>query len=146
MVTRLDVIREARALIGTPFRHAQRVPGEGVDCIGCIVLPGQAAGLPVVDRTDYGPRPNPRQLLRHIPPSFERIEIGTEQPGDVLLFWFLGPKIPQHAGLVVDRPQAPRGLGLLHAYQDIGRVQEVDLDGYWLERVHSAWAYRGLEE
>ena len=147
MTTRADIIREARGFEGTPFVHQGRLPGVGLDCIGVIVCAAERAGLDMVDHTAYSRQPNPRVLLDYIGRNFDEIPAEDAEAGDVVLFYWRSSRrhgpLPQHAGLLTRRPASPTGLGLLHAYDDLGRVLEVDFEESWAARVCSAWRYRG---
>lgn len=147
-VTRADIIEAARSFLGTPFVHQARQRGVGVDCVGLLMEAGRACGLPVKDFTRYSRQPNPRVFLHHFRENFHEIPVGDASPGDALAFWWRSSRkfgrLPQHAGLIVDRMGAPAGAGLLHSFTDSGKVLEVDLAEPWVSRIHSAWAFKGV--
>ncbi len=142
------VIIAARGYLGTPWKHQARVKGVGVDCIGLLVGAFNEAGTPIKDCIDYGKNPNPRRFLAHLARQFRRISGANqldvhadpsawmaEQPGDVLVFQFQGPNLPQHVGIATDR-------GVIHTYQSAGAVSEHALTHEWCRKVHSVWRVR----
>ena len=143
-----SVIAAARGYLGTPWVHQARCKGVGVDCIGLLVGAFREAGHEIVDCKDYGRNPNPRRFLRHLSAQFERAS-GRDQtdthadadawrwilPGDVLVFQFQGPGLPQHVGIATDK-------GVIHTYQSAGAVAEHALTSEWQRKVHSVWRVR----
>lgn len=140
-----EVVRIARGYAGTRWHHQGRLPGVGLDCVGVLACAARAAGHPLVDCPNYGPNPNPRQLLEHLAINLEPWA-GPARAGLVAVFYWRtshrGNRLPQHLGILVPRAGAPGGLGLLHAPRDVGRVVEVDFDADWTERVDSFWTFR----
>ena len=47
MITKEDVVREAKTWLGTPFHHQGRLKGVGVDCAGVIVCVAKELKLKV---------------------------------------------------------------------------------------------------
>jgi NlpC/P60 family putative phage cell wall peptidase len=116
--SRRAVVEEARTWIGTPFHHAARVKGAGVDCLMLLAEVYERAGV-----------------ARHVEPPFyvpdwhlhrdaERYREGLlqyarpidalPQAGDIALFRF--GRTFSHGAIVVDWPR------LIHAYWAIGVV------------------------
>lgn len=138
-MTRDDVIREARALCGTPFHHQARVPGVGIDCVGVGVCVACALGIDVIDSTDYQRRPNrkdPDHLLRYLRMNLD--PVSTPRPGDVLAFTFRSTGLVYHIGIMTAENR------MVHAWSGGRKVVEVPLDD-WAGSLHSAWCFRGLE-
>ncbi len=117
------VVAEARRWIGTPFHHAARVKGEGVDCLMLLAEIYERAG--VTDHVDppfYVPdwhlhRDAERYLEGLLP--YAREIAGPPQgpgplPGDVALFRF--GRTFSHGAVVVEWPR------LIHAYWAVGVV------------------------
>jgi NlpC/P60 family putative phage cell wall peptidase len=116
-ILRAAVINEAESWIGTPFHHAARVKGAGVDCLMLLAEVYQRAG--VCDRIEppfYVPdwhlhRDAERYmegLLRYTSP------IDAPEPGDIALFRF--GRTFSHGAIVTEWPR------LVHAYWSIGVV------------------------
>lgn len=79
-----DVVRRARALVGSPFRPQGRDPGTGLDCVGFVL---SAFGIsPDSVRRNYrlrgGHRPEMEAGLMR---QFRKVGRNTSLPGDVLL-------------------------------------------------------------
>lgn len=111
MVTRSEIVAEARSWIGTPFHHAACVKGVGVDCINLLIGIGHNLGLAPKDYRlpEYRTEPDGRLL-----PAFEekmrRVSQDELRPADVVIV-AIGDD-PQHVGIVSDRNS---GLAIIHA-------------------------------
>lgn len=115
----------ARSLLGTPFHHAARVPGVGIDCVGVIVLTGTECGcwpigfdvLPYPEfPTGFDMRDTCRQYLRPIRQDEMR-------NGDVVLL--VTDKQPQHLG-VVGRYKDTHHRSIIHASNVIDHPRVVE--------------------
>lgn len=116
----------ARGCLGTPFHHQGRVPGQGMDCVGLVVVALRAVGVTVRDRTDYTLRPDGVSLEAALRAHGARPVAGIAA-GDVLLFRFDGQ--PQHVALAV------AGDRMVHAYAPAGRVVETVIGPPWRRRL-----------
>jgi cell wall-associated NlpC family hydrolase len=107
-----DVVAEARSWLRTPFHHAARIKGVGVDC---AMLPAavyaQVGLIPYMENVDYYPldwhlhRNEERYLatvLAHAKPT------ENPQKGDFALFQF--GRCFSHGAIVTDWPN------VIHAY------------------------------
>lgn len=134
---RAAILRQARELVGTPFRHQGRVPGRGLDCLGVIVCVGRALKLFSHDRRDY-PRvaPDGETLFREVARAgFTPIDPALAGPGDVYVMAMT--RDPQHVALVTDR-------GILHAWLAARAVVEHGLDEFWASRIVAAFRFPGV--
>jgi len=132
-----SIVREARAQIGTPFRHQGRIPGVALDCVGLLVVVGRGCGLRVADETTY-PRETDGEVLRRcLEAVCRRIPVRGVEPGDILIF-LRGASL-WHAGIVTK--QDP--LTMVHAWARFSRsrVREEVVSGPWRARIESAWRY-----
>lgn len=139
----LEVANAAIRFVGTKFSHQGRVPGVRLDCIGVVVCAHLAAGYPVSDYTAYGPRPNPKQLLKHISAQAEQVE--EPEYGDLVLTWIKQPinKMPHHAAIITPAPEPyGEGLWMVHAHQQIRRVSHIPYDEIWRNNTHSVWRWQ----
>ena len=143
MVTRADVMREARSWKDTPFHHQGRLKGVGADCAGLILGVARALGLPSADMEGYGRIANGRHLRAHCNSSMDPIAIETVRPGDVLLL--KGERFPQHLAFVVDGAGI-RGLGLVHSFEQADKCIEHGLTQEWHDKTVQAYRLRGLED
>ncbi len=91
MVSRTDVIAEARSWIGTPYAHQAALKGVGCDCLGLVrgvwrALYGEEPEAPPPYSRDWAEAHGRETLAeaagRHMIP----IAIDAIRPGDVLLF------------------------------------------------------------
>ena len=109
---RAAVVAEARGWVGTPFHHAGRVKGAGVDCLMLLAEVYERAGIvPHVEPPFYVPdwhlhRDAERYLdgLR----AYATEIGGPPSPGDIALFRF--GRTFSHGAIVTDWPR------LVHAY------------------------------
>jgi NlpC/P60 family putative phage cell wall peptidase len=114
---RAAVVEEAESWIGTPFHHAARVKGAGIDCLMLLAEVYERAGVAGhIDPPFYVPdwhlhRDAERYmegLLRYTSP------IDAPEPGDIALFRF--GRTFSHGAIVTEWPR------LVHAYWSIGVV------------------------
>lgn len=146
MTARADIVAEARAWIGTPWRHQAALKGVGTDCIGLIGGVALALGLPgagewAADQTlhCYGRTPDPTLLTTACDRLLDRIGIAAARAGDILVVAF--ERDPMHFALV-SSDQAPGRI--VHAYAQRRRVveQPLPIPG---GRVVRAYAFRGVD-
>lgn len=115
---RQAVIADALAWIGTPYHHAARIKGAGVDCMMLLAEVYATAGViePLAEIPHY-----PRDWMLHR--DDERYLNGlldychpveTPQPGDIAMFRF--GRAVSHSAIVLNWPS------ILHAYSDEGGV------------------------
>lgn len=133
MADRDVLVRAARRCLGTSFRHQGRQPGRGLDCAGVIVCAARQCGLATYDVDNYARLPRGDAMQRHLAAAgLGVVDLAAALPGDVLLMHFT--REAQHLALVTDR-------GILHAYQQIGRVVEHRLDETWRRRIVAAYRF-----
>ena len=111
--TRADVVRVARSYLGTPFHHAARAPGMGLDCAGVIICVMRELALcaPDFDVPPYIPTPDGVSMLALCEQHMRIVPRAQMQPGDALVL--ITDKYPQHLGILGDDPRG--GLSLIHA-------------------------------
>lgn len=128
VVTRYDVIVEARTWIDTPFMHQHRMKGHGVDCVGLVIGVCRALGLvaPGFDINGYARKPVGNTLIARCSEYMDPIDDRDAKPGNVLLLAYR--RDPQHLGILADYQHG--GFSLIHAYGapgSGGRVEEWNL-------------------
>lgn len=139
---------EARAWIGTPYRHRASLKGRGADCLGLV------RG---VWRALIGPEPEPlpayapdwaeagrRETLAET--AFRRlVPVPLEEArfGDVLLFRFRAHLPAKHAAILSHG--ALDGGRMIHAY-DGAEVCEGDVSRWWRRRAAFAFAFPGVSD
>lgn len=120
---RRAVVAEARSWIRTPYHHAARVKGVGVDCAQILVGVFSSVGL--IKPMKLPPYPPDWHLNRSaerylgIILELAREHPGPPAPGDVALFQF--GRCFSHGGIVTEWPR------MVHAWMPAGRVIEVDV-------------------
>ena len=101
------LITEAKEWLGTPYHTRGRVKQGGCDC-GTFLLGvlENAKLLPHIDVPYYSEDiachcATPR-YLQEIETHCKLVKNDDMKPGDILLFWFTGSKVPHHAAFLVD--------------------------------------------
>lgn len=134
------IIAEARSWVGTPWHHAARCKGAGVDCAQFLIAVFSAAGIVEAFDTEYYPidwhlhRDEPRflkYLLSHA------VKVSDPLPGDVVMFRY--GRQAAHGGIVIEWPL------IVHAWLDEGAVCYTTVDNSPLrERVAGFYRVRAL--
>lgn len=121
MVTRAEVVAEARSWIGTPFHHHACVKGVGVDCIHLAI--GVCKMIGIISREyeapAYSMTPDGVSLQQHCDRNMTRVRMDEMQPGDLCLFAI--SLDPQHVGIVGDYRYG--GKSIIHALCGRGVVE-----------------------
>lgn len=141
MITRDDIVHEARLWLGTPFRHQARLRGVGVDCIGVVIGVAHSLHLSDYDCRDYAASPNPKTMQALMLEHLDMIPFRSVLPGDIL--WFRVVHEPQHVGIVTEIGPV---ISMVHAYakQSISKCVEQPLGKLWLPRICGCFRYRGI--
>jgi NlpC/P60 family putative phage cell wall peptidase len=144
MISRAQIIDEARRWVGTRYQHQAALRGIGCDCIGLVGGVALACGIPGAQQWaddptlhTYAPEPDPKILGEACTRFLDPIDRRDALPGDILVMRFL--REPQHFGLI----SAPNMM--IHALSAAGVVAEHRIDAVWWKRVISAWKFRGIE-
>ncbi len=112
MTTRADIVRIARSYIGTPFHHAARAPGIGLDCAGVLICVARELGLVDLnfDVPAYVQSPD-GSMLKWFSLYMTQVKYGEMQSGDAVVF--ITDVIPQHLGVLGDYRHG--GFSIIHA-------------------------------
>lgn len=143
-VSRAIIVAEARAWIGTPYRHQASFKGVGCDCLGLVrgvwraVVGEEPEPVPpyAPDWAEASGRESLAEAgMRHLvrlddPRAFA--------PGDVLLFRWRARLAAKHAAIAV----APDRM--VHAH-DGATVAEVAIAPWWGRRLAYAFRFPGVE-
>lgn len=123
MITRDDVVREARSLLGVPWAHQGRTQW-GLDCLGLVVVVGQRLGLlePGLDEP-YGRQPDGLRLQRAADEHLLALDTQRARPGDVVLIAWR--RYPMHCGILGGWLLYTT---LIHAFAPAGKVIEHRLE------------------
>lgn len=128
MTTREAVIAEARTWLRTPYAHAGRIKGAGVDCATLLAEVYTGVGIiPPVEISAYPPdwhlhRGEERYLDLVLAHAHE-IKRGDAQPGDIALYQW--GRTFAHGAIIAD----PGWPAIIHAYMPAGCVIEDRGDG-----------------
>lgn len=142
LITRDAIVAEARAWIGTPYRHQASVKGVGCDCLGLVrgvwrTCIGEEPELPPPYAADWAEARGEEALadaaLRHLVP----VAVDQFRAGDVLLFRWRDGFVAKHVAI------ATRDGAMIHAH-DGAAVCEVRLAPWWRRRLAYAFAFPGV--
>lgn len=127
----IEIVKETRSWIGTPYRHQHSTKGQGCDCLGLVrgvyaFVHGRDAESPPPYSPTWGESGRKEFLLDAAQTYLTPVE--DAYPGDVLVFRMLKGRIAKHCGIV-----SKEGY-MIHAYQGAGRVEETRLVPYWMNR------------
>jgi cell wall-associated NlpC family hydrolase len=125
---RARVVEIARSWLGTPYRHAARVKGAGVDCAQILVAVYHEAGLiPDLQISTYSAQwhmhRSEERYLNIVLAHAHEIE-GPPKPGDVVLWKFA--RTFSHGAIVTAWPQ------VIHSFLDREVVLEDAEKAQWL--------------
>jgi cell wall-associated NlpC family hydrolase len=146
-MTGLDLIAEARKLVGAPFFHGGRNPETGLDCCGVILVPARKLGLTEFEPLTYSPGGEVGYLLGCLARECIRVDLTAGlaiyqqpddpaiQPGDIGLFAVRNRL--QHLAYLTGLQT------MIHANEKAG-VRESVIDDAWQERLVSVWRWKGL--
>ena len=144
MITRSSIIAEARAWIGTPYRHQASLKGVGCDCLGLVrgvwraVIGDEPQVAPAYSR-DWAEASGEEALAQAARAHLIEIEPAQFLPGDVLLFRYRERYPAKHASIV----SAPALM--VHAH-DGAAVAEVAIAPWWRRRMAYAFRFPGITE
>jgi len=152
IVTRAELIDEARDWIGTPYHHQAELKGVGCDCGGLIRGVSVALGLIPPDYRQQLPeavRAYPRDPVGDLGQMlcewfWEQKGIKSAEPGDVAIYAWPGQPA-RHTGFLTNHRYG--GLGLLHAlnYGPRRMVTEHVLDKTWRQRLVAVYRLPGVQ-
>lgn len=141
-ITRDAIVAEARAWIGTPYRHQASVKGVGCDCLGLVrgvwrARIGEEPETPPPYAADWAEARGEEALadaaLRHLVP----VDVDQFKAGDVLLFRWRAGFVAKHVAI------ATCDGTMIHAH-DGAAVCEVRLAPWWRRRLAYAFAFPGV--
>lgn len=139
---RSAIVAEAMTWLRTPWHHAARVKGAGVDCAQLLIAVFSACGL--IDQFDPGHYPPDwhlhRDETRFLNGLCERAEkVESPQVGDVAMFQY--GRHAAHGSIVVSLDP----LTIIHAWRDERMVTLTDLSTSPLEeRLEGFYRMKGL--
>ncbi|MGK7896560.1 MAG: hypothetical protein AB4372_23805 [Xenococcus sp. (in: cyanobacteria)] len=127
-----EVVKVTRGFVGIPYAFQQRSRTLGCDCLGLILLVGWELDLFEFDIKEYG-RAVGNQLKDGIEKHCDKLpEI---QEGALVLFNI--DSVPQHCGIIT---KYRSDWGLVHAYENVGKVKEHQLIKWWQDKICGVYA------
>lgn len=128
-------VAEARAWLGTPYRHQASLQGVGADCLGLLrgvwrAVYGAEPMAIAPYTADWSEASGREELLE----AASRLlgPVGPEfAPGDVLVFRMRASGVAKHLGIISEGGTSPR---FIHAYSGHG-VVDVALTAPWQRRI-----------
>jgi NlpC/P60 family putative phage cell wall peptidase len=144
LLTRPQIIAEARSWIGTPYRHQASLKGVGCDCLGLVrgvwrALIGEEPQSPPPYSRDWAEAAGEETLASAARLHLVEIVPQDFAPGDVLLFRYRAQYPAKHAAIVT----APDSM--VHAH-DGAAVAEVTIAPWWRRRLAYAFRYPNLSD
>lgn len=143
-ITPAAIAAEARAWIGTPYRHQASLKGVGCDCLGLVrgvwrALYGAEPESPPPYAPDWAEAGGREVLAQAASRHLQAVSIAEAACGDVLLFRWRTGLPAKHAGILT----APERM--VHAH-DGAAVAEVALVPWWRRRIAYAFRFPGARD
>ena len=143
-ITRTAIVAEARAWIGTPYRHQASLKGVGCDCLGLVrgvwraVLGTEPEAVPAY-APDWAEATNSEALADAAARHLVAIASADVLPGDLMLFRWRSGFAAKHAAIAT----APDLM--VHAH-DGAAVAEVAIAPWWRRRLAFAFRFPGVTD
>lgn len=141
-MTENKFVSEARAWIGTPYRHQASAKGVGCDCLGLIRgvwrnTVGPEPEITPAYTPDWTEVSGDETLFRAASRHFNPVEIDLGAAGDVLLFRMKDRFVAKHLGILSGTQKHPK---MIHAIS--GReVAEITLGPEWQKKIVGQFAF-----
>ncbi|WP_341861008.1 peptidase [Gymnodinialimonas sp. 57CJ19] len=137
-----DVVRTARAWVGTPYVHQAACKGAGCDCLGLLLgvwreLYGDLPAPVPAYTNDWSETSHEERLLHAARKHLIEKPLKECAAGDVLIFRMRKGAVAKHVGLQTQAHPQPR---FLHAYSGRG-VTEGAFTPPWARRVAARFAF-----
>jgi len=114
----IEFHKQAMKYVGVPFKHRGRTQ-RGMDCVGLLICSAIDCGYDKYQEFAYGREPRNSELEAVLEKHFGKPQDRTPQVNDVVLMRLRYGSEPSHVGIITDHPS---GLGIIHAYGEIGKV------------------------
>ena len=144
MITHSLIVAEARAWVGTPYRHQASLKGVGCDCLGLVrgvwrtVLGPEPERMPPY-APDWAEAARCETLAQAAARHMTAVPLDRHAPGDVLLFRWRAGLPAKHAAIVTDADK------MVHAH-DGAAVTEVAIAPWWRRRLAFAFRFPDLTD
>ena len=136
MISRDDIVAEARSWLGTPYRHQASMRGAGTDCLGLIrgvwrSLYGQEPEAVPAYTADWSETTGEEVVLSAASRWLRSKPLSSNDIGDVIVFRMRSTGVAKHLGVTASR----QGMtSFVHAYTDHG-VIETPLSTPWQRKI-----------
>jgi NlpC/P60 family putative phage cell wall peptidase len=143
-VTRSALVAEARAWIGTPYRHQASLKGVGCDCLGLVrgvwraVCGAEPEPVPPYSR-DWAEAGQRETLAEAAGRHMREVDCADFLPGDVLLFRWRAGLIAKHAAIATATDL------MVHAH-DGAAVAELAIAPWWRRRLAFVFRFPGVTD
>lgn len=139
MISRHAILTEARTWIGTPYQHQASAKAAGCDCLGLVrgvwrALYGAEPEMAPAYTPDWAERHGAETLLEAARRHLNSLPLGSEAPGDVLLFRMHADAPAKHAAILDD------GDHIIHAYWGRAVVRS-RFAPWWRARCAAAFSF-----
>jgi hypothetical protein len=140
IISRSDVVAEARSWLGTRFRHRGHTKGVGADCIGVVY--GSAINLGLLPdgfvMPAYAPLPSNGLMMGNC----EKYLVRRAQPAPGAIALLRFDYEPTHLAIFGDHKLY--GVSLIHSYARVRKVVEHGLDSLWRGRLIAVYDFPGV--
>jgi NlpC/P60 family putative phage cell wall peptidase len=141
---RTRIVDEARAWIGTPYRHQASLKGVGCDCLGLVrgvwrAVLGPEPELPPAYSADWAEASGKESLAEAATKHLVPVPLESAQAGDVLLFRWRANLPAKHAAILVSSDR------MVHAHDGVA-VREVYFAPWWRRRLAFAFSFPGMKD
>lgn len=138
-----EIVRRARAWIGTPYVHQASCRGAGSDCLGLVrglwrETYGEEPERVPPYSADWAEADQREQLLEAAARHLRQVPVPAALPGDVLAFRMLDGGPAKHVGVLAANERGSPTL--IHAYSGHG-VMESPLTPAWQRRIAAAYRF-----
>src|SRR5688500_295986 len=101
-VSRADVVRVARSLVGVRFKHQGSDPATGIDCRGVLEHVGLVLWGRKIPLRDYQRTPSGAEFLEKMRAELEEVPIDEAREGDAVLIHLPKTAEAQHGGILAE--------------------------------------------
>lgn len=144
LITRAEIVSEARSWIGTPYHHQASRKGVATDCLGLIrglyrtLYGAEPVNLPAYS-PDWGEASGEETLLDAARQTLLPSDVRHVGPGSVIVFRMRRGAVAKHAGIATSRT------AFVHAAERVGTV-EVPISAWWRRRIAGVFTFPGQED
>ena len=146
MITRLQIVHNARSWITTPYAHQGRTRGKGADCLFHLAICEELGiadkyGAPIKasDYPEYDHQPKDAFIHEEAVRRLIRKSAAELLPGDMVILRY-GGAIPTHSAIVGEFA-SPNYKTLTIIHCDGRAIVEHSLTGGWKKRVVAAFSF-----